>query len=788
MADAYEEKKKYVKWVIGTLLIALILFYFLLLLALPLELWFAKGLSIDTLNAAIDFWKKCVVNVAALSRAYARWWGRLSDAQNATFATYIPLMPFVVLIMTILFGLFKNPYKNQINVFGEGRMATWADIKKMGLFDGKYVVLGRFKGRFMKMNETLSALVVAPPGTGKTAGVVVPTIFETPDCSLIVNDPKPELCDMTSGYRATQGPVFIINWGKEDDPEKGIYYPSWNPLSPQCLPPLGPARDMYIDSMLPILIEEPKGGADPHWSRTGRNAKSGFLHFISSKCERARANDYFVNKLQEGSFDAEDAEILKTYYMDMQDVSARVALDALNSGNLTLGNYAPVGTWDGIPQNWYGCEPCIAMILEWWNMLATQAAAEIKRRADEGDQMAMMSDPIKSILETATAECTRFGYSHRAELELRQLAATPDKERGSILSTAFNGIGIFKNAAVVMRTRFSDFTFRDLRGMVDPVSGQMKPVTVYLSVDQVDARALNVITGIFVELMSAYLIANKPNHIGADGQQAGPYPVMFVLDEFPQMPKLAAVKDGPAVGRGQKVSYLLIGQDLGQISGQYGKDDLETIITTTAAKVILAQNNEQTAERFVKMVGTKTIEIASRSKQEGLNAPSGSMFTENVSRSLQQSNVLTVADLTSLPKLKQYVLMQGWLSRPILADSPYWFMNNKMKKKGAIPPAPNVPNWIVAAREFQPEVNQNEQNQMPTEGPEGASAEALMNAVNPSDEFIAPMTDQMNQIGSEDMPESEFGSPVNEAPMAAEQTSEWLNPFPEDEKPDQPKP
>lgn len=161
----------------------------------------------------------------------------------------------------------------------------------------------------------------------------------------------------------------------------------------------------------------------------------------------------------------------------------------------------------------------------------------------------------------------------------------------------------------------------------------MKPTSVYLSVNQVDARALNVITGIFVELMSAFLIANPPNFVGSDGIKSGPFPVLFVLDEFPQMPKLAAVKDGPAVGRGQKVAYLLIGQDLGQISGQYGKDDLETIITTTAAKVILAQNNEQTAERFSKMIGTKTIETKSTSRTEGLSFK-GNPFEKNVSRSL----------------------------------------------------------------------------------------------------------------------------------------------------------
>jgi type IV secretion system protein VirD4 len=180
--------------------------------------------------------------------------------------------------------------------------------------------------------------------------------------------------------------------------------------------------------------------------------------------------------------------------------------------------------------------------------------------------------------------------------------------------------------------------------------------------------------------------------------KSGPYPVLFVLDEFPQMPKLAAVKDGPAVGRGQKVSYLLIGQDLGQISGQYGKDDLETIITTTAAKVILAQNNEQTAERFSKMIGSKTIEVASSSRTEGVSSQTNP-FAANVSRSLQSSNVVGVSSMMSLDMLKQYVLFQGFLNRPILADAPRWYLDKGMRKKCALPTAPFVPYWIVAQRE-----------------------------------------------------------------------------------------
>ncbi|MBQ4471645.1 MAG: type IV secretory system conjugative DNA transfer family protein [Alphaproteobacteria bacterium] len=702
MADRmYAEQRKYALWIIKSALVAMAVSYILGLLALPVELWCWQGLDRETFGAAFEFWKTASWNPVRYFTAYVKWWRRFQTSPFS-IGLFVPFIPILTLIGIFVRGVLKNPYKNMPNIFGEGRLATLDDIKSMsnivGLDKGICTVLGRFKGHLMKLNETLSVLACAPPGAGKTAGVVVPTIFESDGVSIIVNDPKPELCFSTSGYRSTLGPVFIINWGKADDPEKGVFYPSWNPLSPECLPPLGPARDMYIDSMNKILVAEPTGGQDPHWSNTGRNAMAGLLHFIASKCERARANDYFVTKLQEGSFDAEDGALLETYYLDMEDMGARMALDALRRGALTLANYAPVGTWDGLPQSWYGCEPCVAMMLEWWTDMQMRMAAEIKRRSDEGDQMAMMADPMKDVLDAAVNECRRFGYARRAIMELNQLSTTPDKERGSIISTAFAGINIFKNSAVVARTKKSDFTFRDLRGIVDPATGKMKPVSVYLSVDLVDAAALSVITGIFVELMSNFLIANPPNHVGTDGLKAGPYPVLFVLDEFPQMPKLTAVKDGPALGRGMKVAYLLIGQDLGQITGKYGKDDLETIISTTAVKIVLSQNNEQTAKRFVEMVGNTTIEVKSTSRQEGMNAPQGSMFTQNVSRQMQQSTVIQTADIMSLDPLQQYVLVQSHMSRPILADSPRYYLDAGMQKKVSMKPCGNIPQWIADQR------------------------------------------------------------------------------------------
>jgi type IV secretion system protein VirD4 len=250
-------------------------------------------------------------------------------------------------------------------------------------------------------------------------------------------------------------------------------------------------------------------------------------------------------------------------------------------------------------------------------------------------------------------------------LELTQLANTPDKERGSILSTIMAGLGVFRNAAVRNRTSHSDFHFEDLRGLRDPRDGKIKPVTVYLSINMVDAQALNPITGIFIELMSNYLLVNTPDVISSNGKQLGPYPVLFVLDEMPKMQKLDAVIQGPDLGRGQKISYLIIGQDIHQIREKYGEDAAATIISTTAAKIIMRQNDYETAEKFSKMIGDEI-------KKEKKIDKDGKESEETKA----PKPLYSPMDIMTLPEEKQIVLYQGYYNRPIEASQERWY---KMK-------------------------------------------------------------------------------------------------------------
>ena len=599
------------------------------------------------------------------------WLGRV--ASHPDIACITPLLPIVgyfFLADATMTDEF-NPHSKDKFDEKSSRKATVNDVKKMaqnhknteGLFKGFMMVLGYFKNKGknmpLMMDECMSALLLAPAGVGKTQGVVIPTILDCNDVSMIINDPKPELDEKTSAYRATLGPVFIMNWAAPDEPEKGIYYPAWNPLSPENLPVSAEERSTYIQVIVNSIVEE--NAKDPHWSNTARAALTGFINFIVSKVERAKANDYFYYRLKNNAFDEQDAAVLMDYYMTMtSDPNAYAAMSLLQRGELNINNYVHVGTWGGLPPEWHGAEASIPMFLAWYVEGQIKVANELEERKRQGDQMVMMADPMKDFLTEAINEARLYSYESDAISALINLANTPDKERGSVISTMNAGLNIFRHPAVNKHTRHSDIHFSDVRGMVDPTDGKMKPTTIYLSMNVADAPAFSAITSMFIELLSNFLIANPPEKMN-HGQKLGPYPALFVLDEMPTMNKLEAVIRGPAVGRGQKVSYLIVGQDISQIQEKYGDKAAETVIANTAAKVVMRVNDYATAERFSRMIGKKKV----KKKEKGPDGKDTEVEKEE--------DLYSPMDLMTLPKQKQLVLFQGSYNRPVEADGEWHF-------------------------------------------------------------------------------------------------------------------
>ena len=178
----WEEYDNAVQWMTLTVLIALVVGIILLYTSQPLAFLMQSGISKKSIEIVTKFIQKSFVDPGFLFDRYGRWFKQIYSYKGPfKISLWLPLLPFVVTPLIMIFGALKCPYKFQSNVHGSAHVATLRDIERMPLlgFDGFCMVVGKFEGKLLKFKETLSTLCCAPPGTGKTAGVVIPTIFNS---------------------------------------------------------------------------------------------------------------------------------------------------------------------------------------------------------------------------------------------------------------------------------------------------------------------------------------------------------------------------------------------------------------------------------------------------------------------------------------------------------------------------------------------------------------------------------------------------------------------------------
>jgi len=247
-------------------------------------------------------------------------------------------------------------------------------------------------------------------------------------------------------------------------------------------------------------------------------------------------------------------------------------------------------------------------------------------------------------------------YPERISTGLRLVAQMNYKTRADVLGTINSALGIFLNESVARVTSGSDFTLKDLRGK------DGKPVSLYIVVPQNDLAAFAPVTGMLIEMASMELLSKPPSK--------GESRVLFVLDEARFLPALDAISDGPSIGRGYGVHYLICAQDYGQLRMVYGPNKVDNIITNTAYKIVLAQNHVQTAEFLSRTIGNETRRRQSASRQFTLARPGEAR--SSISEQYEGMPLVSPQDILSLRFGEQIVMVQNSLHTPVKARSAFW--------------------------------------------------------------------------------------------------------------------
>jgi type IV secretion system protein VirD4 len=112
---------------------------------------------------------------------------------------------------------FRGGAENKLH--GEARWARAREIRGAGLLGMAGIVLGKKQGRtlfFDGQGRGKNVLIAAPPGSGKTAGIMLPNCLSWPQ-SLVALDIKGECCALTAAYRESLGQKVVrLNFSARD--------------------------------------------------------------------------------------------------------------------------------------------------------------------------------------------------------------------------------------------------------------------------------------------------------------------------------------------------------------------------------------------------------------------------------------------------------------------------------------------------------------------------------------------------------------------------------------------
>lgn len=217
------------------------------------------------------------------------------------------------------------------------------------------------------------------------------------------------------------------------------------------------------------------------------------------------------------------------------------------------------------------------------------------------------------------------------------LLATPEKERGSVLSTVRRHLDFLDDERIVASIGRSDFTLANLKG---------KPMTVYLVMPpsrlEANKRYLRAFVG---QCLAAITASNEKSA----------FKVAFLLDEFAQLGRMQAIEDSISLVRGYGAVFWLFVQDLSQLKAVYPK--WQTFLANTG-KQFFGTADYDTAKFISDSLGKLTVEYQTQGHSSGMSGIHSSTGSSN-NQQFTGRDLLTPDEVMRLPAERPIVMLTG---------------------------------------------------------------------------------------------------------------------------------
>ncbi|MDX1997601.1 MAG: type IV secretory system conjugative DNA transfer family protein, partial [Thermoanaerobaculia bacterium] len=235
--------------------------------------------------------------------------------------------------------------------------------------------------------------------------------------------------------------------------------------------------------------------------------------------------------------------------------------------------------------------------------------------------------------------------------QARRFKATPERERGSLVSTLQPVLDLWGDPVVARSTEASDFSLDSLLGE--------QPTTLYASVPYHDLARIG---GLMRLLLTA--LFRRVTLRGADPKAQR---LEILLDEFASLGRVPVIEDTLAYLRGYGVRCTLAVQDLNQIVRNFSRT--ETLTGNCGVLAATATQQADTRTLLSKLTGEATVRYqkVSRGRSGGLAG------RRNTTRAWSEVKrpLLTEGEVGQLPPDQVLILKRGF--PPVLARAGRWW-------------------------------------------------------------------------------------------------------------------
>jgi len=251
----------------------------------------------------------------------------------------------------------------------------------------------------------------------------------------------------------------------------------------------------------------------------------------------------------------------------------------------------------------------------------------------------------------------------------REMLNKSENELSGVLSTAKTCLALYADPVIARNTSTSDFRIADLMN-------RNQPVTLYFVTPPSDIDRIRPL----VRLMLNQFGRRLTESMTFGPAKAYRHQLLFLLDEFPSLGKLAFFELQLAFLAGYGIKCFLIAQSLNQLEAAYGQHN--SLLDNCHVRMTYTANDERTARRISDLLGQSTQTRRQRSF-------SGSVFGR-VSESEHEHarSLLTPDEVLRLPGDEAVLLVAG--SAPYRAKKLMHYQDSRFRGRAALPPPTTV--------------------------------------------------------------------------------------------------